>query len=72
MYKRDIKLNGYFINYFVVTLWEMEMTKSQCKAAVPRDWETGVGVRSLPPAGMGGFWLVQILPAPNKISLNSA
>ena len=43
MYKRDQKLNGYFINYFVVTLWEMEMTKSQCKAAVPRDWENRDG-----------------------------
>ena len=52
MYKRDIKVNGYFIIYLVVTLWKIETNKSQCKAAVPRDWgKPRMGVRSLPPAG---------------------
>ena len=31
MYKRDIKVNGYFIIYLVVTLWKIETNKSSVK-----------------------------------------
>ena len=48
-------MNGYFIQYIVVTFMGIETTKSQCKRGSPKGLGVRGGVRLPAPAGMGGF-----------------